>query len=123
MWSKIGVTLIAWKYPLRSHFCLFGGITLSGSQPFRIIGKYTAVNVVGVLNEMHKKRGQFGLVRDRASQHTAEVVSDFRVDHASDIRSRRRPAAGPNRNSVEGTGGIRNSTRSCTRSTTRSTNG
>ena len=101
-WSKVGTPIMSWKYPHRSHFYMFGGITISGKQLFRNIGKYTAENVLKVVKEMHRKWGQFGIVWDRASQHTACIVTDYLADHASDIRSWPLPVAWPGRNPVEG---------------------
>ena len=102
VWSKVGVPAMSWKYPYRSNFYIFGGFTVNGRQLFRNIGRYTADNVLKVFKEMHRKWGQFGLVLDQASQHTACVVSDYLADHADDIRRKWLPTAWPGRNPVEG---------------------
>ena len=101
-WSKIGIRIMSWKYPYRSNFYIFGGFTIGGRQLFRNICRYTGENVLKVIKEMHREWGQFGIVMDRASQHTSCVVSDYLADHADDIRRKWLPAAWPGRNPVEG---------------------
>lgn len=102
LWSPVGTRIWRFKYPHRSMFYIFGGITLLGRRSFRNIGRYTAKNVLGVVKETHRELGQFGIVWDRASQHTACCVTDYMADHASDIRVQWFPTAWAELNPVEG---------------------
>ena len=101
MWSKVGVSIWRWKYQRRSQFYLFGGFALSGQQRFRNIGKYTGANVLRFLKELHRDKGQIGLIWDRAPQHTCNDVVDYLADNASDIRVQWFPVAWPELDPVE----------------------
>lgn len=102
MWSAIGTPIWRPKYPNRSKFYMFGGFSTSGSQLFRNIGKYNAKGVLSVLKQIHQKHGQIGIIWDRASQHTSNIVLDYVADHSSDIRLQWFPTAWPELDPVEG---------------------
>ena len=101
MWSRVGVPIWRWKYQRRSQFYLFACLALSGRQMVRNIGKYTGENVLRYIKELHRNWGQFGLVWDKAPQHTCRVVSDYLADNAGDIRVQWFPTAWPELNPVE----------------------
>ena len=83
-----------------------GAVSLNHHQMFSAHDKFHKEDTKAFIKRLLQREEKIGLVLDKASWHTASIVTEFFDDNRDQIRTRYFPTGWPELNAIEGCWGI-----------------
>lgn len=99
-WSSVAKRIFLSYTGRHESLAVYGTITTSGDQLFRVYKKFNAVTFVEYLKELHWKYGKIALILDRASVHKSKKVREFLANNP-DVKLIWLPKGSPYLNMIE----------------------
>jgi hypothetical protein len=101
LWLPKGIRSVVTGTGSHQRTCVFGTLTMEGTQLFRQYDKFNQDTFLDYLKEVKKRLGKVILFTDRARQHQSKKIQEYLTDAKDSVRIFYLPKGSPEFNAVE----------------------